>query len=69
MSGDSSSSTFHHFQDFIIFNYQKIRNSEFQKFKNWKAEVSKILNFLSFKFPQKLGYAFHFDQKHETEAW
>ena len=53
MSGDSSSSTFHHFQEFIISNYQKFRNSEFQKFKKWKAKVSKISKFLSFRIPQK----------------
>ena len=34
MSGHSSSSTFHDFQEFIISNYQKIRNSEFQKSTN-----------------------------------
>ena len=53
MSGDSSSSTFHHFQEFIISNDQKSRNSEFQKFKKWKAKVSIISKFLSFKFSQK----------------
>ena len=37
MSGDSSSSTFHHFQEFIIFNYQKFRNSKFQSFKDSKT--------------------------------
>ena len=53
MSGDSSSSTFHHFQEFIISNYQKIRNSEFQKFKKWTLKVSKNSKFLSFRIPQK----------------
>ena len=40
--GDSSSSTFHQIQEFIISNYQKSRNSEFQKFKKWTPKVSKI---------------------------
>ena len=47
MSGHSSSSTFHHFQEFIIFNYQNIRSSKNQifKFRNFKSsnfEISKI---------------------------
>ena len=54
MSGHSSSSTFHDFQEFISSNYQKIRNSKFQKFKNWKAKVSKISKFLSFRILQKM---------------
>ena len=52
--GDSSSSTFHHFQEFIIFDYQKFRNSEIQKFKNWKAKVSKISKFLRFGIRRKI---------------
>ena len=44
MSGDSSSSTFHRFQEFIIFNYQKSRNSEFQKFKNGQLRFPKSKN-------------------------
>ena len=38
MSGHSSSSTFHHFQEFIISNYHKFRSSKFQifKFRNFK---------------------------------
>ena len=31
MSGDSSSSIVHDFQEFIISNYQKFRKSEFRK--------------------------------------
>ena len=54
MSRDSSSSTFHHFQELINFNYQKTRNSEFQRFKKWKAKVSKISKFLSFIFRRKI---------------
>ena len=54
MSGDSSSSTFHHFQEFIISHYQKFRNSESQKFKKWTHQVSEISKFLSFRFPQKM---------------
>ena len=54
MSGDSSSSTFHHFPEFIIFNYQKFRNSEFQKFKTWTPKVSNISKFLSFRFLRKI---------------
>ena len=42
MSGDSSSSTFHDVQEFIIPNDQKIRNSEFRKFKKWAVKVSEI---------------------------
>ena len=46
MSGDSSSSTFHDFQEFIVSNYQKFRNSKFQSFK-----VSKIQSFKDSKIP------------------
>ena len=55
MSGDSSSATFHHFQEFIISNYQNIRSSNFEisnlqisKFQNPKVRytgLSKILRF------------------------
>ena len=54
MSGDSSSSTFHDFQEFIIFNYQQFRNSEFQTFKNWTLKVSKISKFLSCRIRRKM---------------
>ena len=43
MSGHSSSSTFHDFQEFIISNYQKIRKYEFQKWTAKVSETSKIL--------------------------
>ena len=46
MSGHSSSPTFHDFQEFIISNYQKIRNSEFKKFKKWTPDVSDISKLL-----------------------
>ena len=45
MSGHSSSSTFHHFQEFITSTYQKNRNPEFQKFKKWTPKVSGISKF------------------------
>ena len=51
--GDSSSSTFHDFQESIILKYQKFRNSEFQKFKKWTLKVSGIAKFLSFRSPQQ----------------
>ena len=46
MSGDSSSSTFHHFIILSYYNYQKFRSSKFQifKFRNFKSsnfEISK----------------------------
>ena len=44
MSGDSSSLTFHDFQEFIISDYQKIRNSEFQKLKFRNSEFQKFKN-------------------------
>ena len=49
MSGDSSSSTFHDFQEFIISNHQKIRNSEFQKLENGKLRFPKIRKFSNLK--------------------
>ena len=39
--GDSSSSTFHDSIILSYYNYQNFRTSEFQKFKTWKAKVSK----------------------------
>ena len=49
MSGDSSSSTFHEFQEFIIFNYQDFKSSNLRifKFRNFKSsnfEISKTEN-------------------------
>ena len=41
MSGHSSSSTFHDFQEFIISNY---KNQEFWISENWTPEVSEISN-------------------------
>ena len=39
---------------FIMSNYQKSKNSEFQKFKNWTPKVSKISKLLSFIFLRKM---------------
>ena len=54
MSGNSSSSTFHHFIILSYYNYQKFRNSKFQKFKKWTLKVSEISKFLSFRFLRKI---------------
>ena len=54
MSGDSLSSTYHDFQEFIISTYQKSRHSEFQKFKKWTPNVSGVSKFSKFailRFP------------------
>ena len=50
---NSSSLTFHHFQEFIIFNYQKFKNSKFQKNKKWTLKVSKKSKFLKFRILRK----------------
>ena len=50
MSGQSSSSTFHYFHEFIISNYQEIRNSEFQKFKKWLLGFSEFRKNRQFQF-------------------
>ena len=42
MSGHSSSSTFHHFQEFIISNYQKNRNCEFKNSENVQLRFPKF---------------------------
>ena len=56
--GHSSSSTFHDFQEFIIFNYQQFKIFKFQKFKKWTPKVSKISKFLSFRFSQQNIFPF-----------
>ena len=56
MSGDSSSSTFHHFQEFIISNYQKSRNSEFQNSKNGHFMFFMNSSFLISKNPGILNF-------------
>ena len=60
MSGHSSSSTFHHFIILSYYNYQKIRNSEIQKFKKWTLKVSQISKFMRFRIIRKIF--FHFSQ-------
>ena len=47
MPGDSSSSTFHEFEEFLIFNYQKSAIRNLKKHK-WTPKVSEITKFLSF---------------------
>ena len=57
MSGDCSSLTFHDFQEFIIFNYQKLRNSKISKFQNFK--ISKFQRFKDSKIQRFLGFREH----------
>ena len=52
--GDSSSSTFHEFQEFIISKFQKFRNSEFQKFKNGHLRFQKTHTILEFQISSKI---------------
>ena len=44
MSGHSSSSAVHDFQEIFISNYQKFRNSEFQKVKSGQLMLPKFRN-------------------------